>query len=299
MPIFFKVLNLMLPLILISFAGFVLAKLKKFNTQTFSDMIIYLTAPALFIVSLSTNSFETKELLTIILTSFLTICLSALFVWILKKRMDIPLGFYLPVIFMNSGFIGLPLILMMFGAEGLARAIVYDVVNGLLIFSLGIYIISNKKDRFEIFKTPILYAAVIGILINYLKITIPYPIQISLSMVGSITIPLALITLGYQLGKIKIRTIKLPIFGAAIRLAFGLFIAFSVIKLFNVRGELANILVIMSALPSALNGIVLSEKYRKEDSDVIASTIAISILASIIYLPIIISLIKCIQSKTS
>lgn len=289
---FFEVLNLMLPLILIALAGFVLSKFKIVDSSVFSDLIIYLTAPALFIISLSTNSFETKELLIIILTSFLTIILAALFIWLLRKKVDLPIGFYLPVIFMNSGFIGLPLILMMFGAQGLARAIIYDVVNGLLIFSFGIYIISNKKDKFEIFKTPMIYAAAIGILINFFKVHLPYSMQISLSMVGSITIPLALITLGYQLGKIKIRTLKLPLFGAILRALLGLIIAIFVIKLFSIEGALANILLIMSALPSALNGIVLSEKYRKSDSEIIASTIAVSILASIIYLPILISLIK-------
>lgn len=289
---FFEILNLMLPLIIVGLIGYVLSFVKKIDIKIISDLVIYVTSPCLFIIALSTNNFETEELFVLIFTCAAVILLTAAVTWLLRKKIELPLGLYLPVIFMNSGFVGLPLIIMLYGATGLARAIVYDVVNGIFIFSLGIFIVSGKKDKWQIFKLPILYAAAAGILLNLGNIDLPTPFAVSLSMVGSMTIPLALIMLGYQLGKTKIKELKLPLLGTVLRAGLGILVAVIIVKLFRITGALSNILIIMSALPAALNGVVLTEKYRPEDSQIVASTIAVSILSSIIYLPLLLSFLR-------
>lgn len=289
---FFHVLTLILPVIIISAVGYLFSFFKKNDFRIVSDLIIYVTAPALFVVSLSTHHFLEGELLAIIFTACGVMLLSVLILVLLSKLYDFPTGMYIPVAFMNTGFIGFPIILMAYGMSGLARIIIYDVVNGILIYSIGIYLLTDKTKRFELFKTPVLYAAILGISLNYLHIRLPEALGVSLAMVGSTTIPLALILLGYKLGEAKIKKIKLPVIGTALRLFFGLSISLLIVNIFHIEGELRNILVISSAMPSALLGIVLSEKYKKEDSDVVASTIALSTLLSIIYIPLIITFLK-------
>ena len=212
----------MLPIILITFAGYVFSFFKKSDPKILADLIIYVTAPSLFILSLSTTKFAGQEILIIILTAIAVIFSAVGILWILRKRINIPLGLYLPTAFMNSSFIGFPIILMAYGMQGLARAVIYDVTNGLLIYSLGIYIASGKTGKWEVLKTPILYPAAIGILLNFFNIKLPESIGTTLAILGSATIPLALFMLGIRLGNIKITSLKLPIASSLIRAGFGM-----------------------------------------------------------------------------
>ena len=289
---YLHILTLMLPIILITFAGYVFSFFKKSDPKILADLIIYVTAPSLFILSLSTTKFAGQEILIIILTAIAVIFSAVGILWILRKRINIPLGLYLPTAFMNSSFIGFPIILMAYGMQGLARAVIYDVTNGLLIYSLGIYIASGKTGKWEVFKTPILYSAAIGILLNFFNIKLPESIGTTLAILGSATIPLALFMLGIRLGNIKITSLKLPIASSLIRAGFGMAIAAAIVKVFNIPHLLGNILIIMSALPAAITPIVIAEEYRPEDSGIVASAIAVSTLLSVIYLPLLIILLK-------
>lgn len=289
---FWQIFELMLPIIIMCLAGYMLSLTKKLDTQTLSNLVIYVTAPCLFVISLGYNVFEAKEILLIVGTGVFVMIAAAIIVWLIKNKFPMPTGMYLPIVFMNTGFIGLPLILMIFGPQGLARAIIYDAVCGILVFSVGIYILSGKNNKWEIFKLPIFYATIIGGLINYFHFMLPKPIFMTINILGSVTIPLALITLGYQLGHTKIKSLVIPFWGAFLRTVIGLALAFIVVKIFNVQKPLSIVLLLMSSLPSALMSIVLSEKYRSEDSNVVASTIAISTLAAIIYIPLILFFIK-------
>ncbi len=289
---FFQIILLMLPIILIAGIGYFFSLFKKSDIKVLADLIIYVTAPCLFIMSLSTARFHNSEIISIILTTTAVVLLTAFIVFLLRKYISIPLGMYIPIVFMNSSFIGFPLILMAYGTEGLARAIIFDTTNGLLIYSLGIYIISNKSHKFEFFKTPILYSAIIGTLINIFNIQVPEAIGVTITMLGSATIPLALFMLGMRLGKTKITSLKMPLIGSLIRGLAGIGIAVIIVKVFNIPTILGNVLILMSALPSAITGIVLSEEYKKEHSEVVASTIALSTLLAIIYMPLLIMFLK-------
>ena len=289
---FTGILLLMLPIIIISLAGYCFSFFKKSEPKILADLIIYVTAPALFILSLSTTKFEASELVTIILTAAAVILLTFAFLKALNKKYPLPSGLYLSSMFMNSGFIGLPIILMAYGFMGLSRAIVYDVTNGILIYSLGIFIISGKTDKWQVFKTPILYSAAIGIALNILNVKLPDFLGVTLAMLGNSTIPLALFLVGVHLGRTKITSLKLPIVSVLIRFSLGVGISFVIVKVFNIPQVLGNILIIMSSLPSAINAIVLTDEYKKNDSALAASAIAISTIMAIIYLPLLITFLK-------
>jgi len=192
---------------------------------------------------------------------------------------------------MNSGFIGIPLCFAFFGVQGLTTAIIYDATNVIIIFSLGIYLMSGNKHRFEVFKMPLIYATFFGVLINYLNLQIPAPVKTSFVMLGNATIPLALIMIGYKLGCIRISSFKLPFFAVFSRLVVGFLISYTAVKLLPIPYEIGKILIVLSSLPSAITGIVFSEKYLKSESDFVASSIALSTILSIIYIPLILFLL--------
>jgi predicted permease len=86
--------------------------------------------------------------------------------FIIKSR-RLPIKVYLPpLVFANTGNMGLPLLLFAFGNEGFKVGILYMVSMTVLHYSLGIMILSFDKSPFELFKLPLLYSAMVGILLS-------------------------------------------------------------------------------------------------------------------------------------
>ncbi|MCK4733902.1 MAG: AEC family transporter [Methanophagales archaeon] len=119
-------------------------------------------------------------------------------------------------------------------------------------YSFGIYIVHHRNEIQEAFKVPLLYAVIIGLVVNLLKIPIPQVIFTPIEMVGMITIPLALLVLGYKLTEIKISAAKTASLASVFRILGGFLVAFLLIKLFSIDGLVKDIIVLQAAMPSAV-----------------------------------------------
>ncbi|KAF0132881.1 MAG: auxin efflux carrier [Candidatus Saganbacteria bacterium] len=283
--------RILFPVIFISGLGYIYAKLNKTEPQIISEIIMYLTIPALFFISFYKQEISFYELPVTLATILAVVFGVFLITFLLRKIFKLPRGIYLPAVFMNSAFIGFPIVLLAYGAQGLSRAIAYDFFNGLLIFTFGIFIASGKKDAAEAFKLPFFYAAIAGLLLNLYNIKVPPLILKPIEMLGSTTIILALLMLGFRMGTAKIKTLLIPILSSFLRMVVGSFIAMLVVYLFKIEPSLGKVLIIMSALPSAFMGLVIGEKYKK-DLDVISSSIAVCTLLSVLYIPFLLWLLK-------
>jgi predicted permease len=82
-------------------------------------------------------------------------------------------GFTLPTLFINAGNMGIPLALFAFGQEGMQRATLLYVIITFLQYSLGIYVLNRRGNWTEIFRLPLIYAAIAGISFNLAQIKIP------------------------------------------------------------------------------------------------------------------------------
>jgi len=274
-------------------AGYLLSYFRKTDNLPIADLIIYITAPALLLKSISSRSFEVGEVFIIILTVVFTIFVGLLALKLIRKRLSLSKALYLPIAFMNTGFIGVPVIMLTYGQDGLSYAMIYDACLAILVFTLGVYIVSEKKDLSGFFKIPLVYSAILAVFLNISGIKIPYFIDTALSFLGNSTIPLALIMLGIRIEQTKIQSLTIPLFIAFMRAFLGLLCALIIINIFHLSGLLANVLLIMSIMPSAITGIVFCELHsKKEDCDVVASSIAASTIASFIYIPMLLYFIR-------
>ena len=190
----------------------------------------------------------------------------------------------------NTGYIGYPVALFAFGVAGLSRAVVYDMVGSFFLYSVGIYIINHKNEIKEIFKIPLLYAIVIGLLVNLLKIPIPDFVFNPIEMIGMITIPLALLVLGYRLTEIKVSSARIAFLASLFRICIGFFIAFLIIKLFSIQGLVKNIILLQAAMPSAVMTMILCQKYKR-DASLVASIVLITTIMGLVSIPIILSIL--------
>ncbi len=285
------ILQTVIPVFSIILVGYAIGRIKKLDIQTLIDVIVYISAPCLIFSSISSSDINIADFTTIAGAALAIILIMALFVFLLLKLTNSDKkGLYLPMVFGNTSYLGYPVALFAFGMDGLSRAVVYDMMNSLVIFSLGIYIVQHKNEIQEAFKVPLLYAVVIGLVFNLLKIPIPEVIFTPIEMIGMVTIPLALLVLGYKLTEIKISDAKIAFLASVFRLLGGFLVAFLIIKLFSIDGLVKNIILLQAAMPSAVMAMILSAKYER-DASLVASVVFITTVLSMLSIPLILSII--------
>ncbi len=288
MPALLKTLSIIIPVFSIIAIGYLFASVKKINLDPIIDVLLYLTIPALVVSSLS----KTKLVPTDLFMVGISVCavvlgvglLSYIFLNIIKRR-DLK-GFYLPTMFMNSGNMAFPLALLAFGEEGLAVSVLYYITVGILVSSLGIYIAKGKDGFSEMFKLPLIYAAIIGISLNLGNVRIPGPVFSTLDMLGWATIPLMQVSLGYRLYSTKLSYPGISIAGSIIRIGGGFAVAYAVTGLLGIDGLNRKIIILSSTMPGAVINFIISHKYNLQ-SDLVASLVATSTLFSVITTPIV------------
>jgi predicted permease len=276
-----------IPVFTIILVGYAIGKIKKVDIQSFIDLIVYIAAPCLIFSSIARSDINLTEFSTIAVAALaiiLTMALLALLV--LKIAKSDKKGLCLPMSFGNTSYLGYPVALFAFGMDGLSRAVVYDMMNSLVIFSLGIYIIHHRNELQEAFKVPLLYAVVIGLLVNLLKIPVPQEIFKPIEMIGMITIPLALLVLGYKLTQIKIEAAKIACLASGFRILGGFLVALVIINLFSIDGLTKDIILLQAAMPSAVMTLILASKYER-DASLVASVVLITTVISMVTIPLI------------
>lgn len=290
---FLDIIAVILPVFLIIGAGYLFGVFKRISLEPLIEVLLYLTIPALVISSLTTKKIVFADLgvvslaaLTVVLGTGLV---SFLFLTSIRKRSL--KGFYLPTMFMNSGNIAFPLSLLAFGRDGLALAVIYYVSISILVYTLGIYIVKGKGGWSEMFKLPLLYAAGIGVILNAADLRLPQFIASSIDLLGSATIPLMLVSLGYRLRSTQLTSFWISIGGAIIRIGAGFLIAYAFVTIFGITGLTKQILILSSSMPSAVINFIMSHRYNV-DSDIVASIVVLSTIMSIVTIPIILYLVQ-------
>lgn len=281
-----------LPVFLIILVGYAVGKVKKgADVQAFVDLIVYIAGPCLIFSSVSRSDINLTDFTTIAGAAIAIILIMTLLVFItLKLTHSDKKGLYLPMVFGNTSYLGYPVALLAFGMDGLSRAVVYDMMNSLVIFSLGIYIVSHKNELQEGLKLPLLHAVVIGLAVNLLRIPIPDLLFTPIELIGMITIPLALLVLGYKLTEIKISDAKIALLASVFRILGGVMIALFIINLLSIEGLAKDIIVLQAAMPSAVMGMILAAKYNR-DASLVASIVLITSVLSMISIPLILSVL--------
>ncbi|MEA2037722.1 MAG: AEC family transporter [Nanoarchaeota archaeon] len=279
------ILKTVVPVFLIIATGYIIGKKKKLNVQILIDLIVYIAGPALIVSSIARSDISLEDFGIIAGASLAIIFAMVFLTYIILKKSNRKC-LYLPMVFGNTGYLGYPVALFAFGVAGLSRAVVFDMMNSLVIFSLGVYLI-NKRNQFkEIFKVPLIYAVVLGLIFNLFKIPIPDVIFNPIEMIGLITIPLALLVLGYQLTEIRINSARTAVLASLFKIIGGFLVALLIIKLFSIEGLAKNIILLQAAMPSAVMTMILSAKYKR-DAACVASIVLITTVFSLITIPLI------------
>jgi len=272
--------------------GFLFARIKKLSLAPITDFIIYLASPSLAFVSLSARPIFIAEIAMLLAGMAGILAGVGILLWLYRLATGFrSRGFALPVLFMNAGNMGIPLALFAFGEPGLQRATLLFVITALTQYSLGVYIASGQRGWQEVFRLPLIYAALLGLFVNLGEIQVPRALFESLRLLGYSTIPLMLVSLGCRLSSVTSITWGHSVAGALLRIVGGFACAYLTVTLLGMEGINRQILLLYGSLPSAVVNFVLTEKYR-QDPELAASIILMTTLLSLVTIPVVFSIIQ-------
>ncbi len=286
-----KPLAPVIPVFLLVAAGFLFAHWKKISLTAVTEIIVYLGTPSLVFGSLASKPLQPADiavLFTGILIIFAAVgLLIRLYFFCFRFHSR---GFALPTLFMNAGNMGIPLALFAFGQAGFQRATLMFVMITFLQYSLGIYILNGHSNWTEIFRLPLIYAAVAGLCVNLAQIEIPELLLQPVTMLGQATIPIMLISLGCRLYQVESLQWGHALGGALLRIVGGFVSANIAAHWIGAEGVNRQVLLLYGSLPAAVVNFILTEKYR-QDPVLAASIVVLSTLISVVTVPVVFWLI--------
>jgi len=160
------VLDITAPVFILAFVGFLWVRLGyEYRVQFVTRLSMTLAVPCLIFVALMRTEADPSAIATLSLATLAAYGLVAIGCFVLVKlgRLSIPM-FLAPLIFGNTGNLGLPLALFAFGDVGLDYAVVVFAVMAVLSFTVGIWLVSGGGSPRKVVKERMVAATLLGAL---------------------------------------------------------------------------------------------------------------------------------------
>ena len=194
-----------------------------------------------------------------------------------------------PLIFPNTGNMGLPICMFAYGSKGLGVSASITSLIILCHFTLGVFLADRKFNLNVILKNPPFYAIIFSAIMLFYGIKMPVFVVNTTEWLMYVTIFLILMSLGIALTRLKVFSLSNALISSFTRMIIGPAIGFLLIFIFDLKGFAAGVLLIQCSMPSAvLNYLVGSIYSPKKIVDSIASTIVVSTLISFVTIPIVV-----------
>ena len=127
-------------------------------------------------------------------------------------------------------------------------------------FTLGKWFPSGKIQMKPVFGQVFLYALVLGMVLMFVGIHLPSYVGRGLHLVGKITIPLLLLSLGFALAKVSLAGFGKGMLLATARLLICLCIGVGVAWALSLQGEERKLVILLSMLPSSTINILMGQE---------------------------------------
>lgn len=278
------VLNVVLPVFGIMLAGYLAGRfnlLGESSGEALNAFVYYVSLPALFLVSMSrvevSQIFDAQYLLAIggsMLGTFGIAMLIATFAF--PNRIG-ALGLNgLTAVFSNTGYMGIPLLILAFGEQATLPGVIATVMNGTVVLAMATVIIEIDLNQesggltilrnatIGVFSSPLVMSALVGLALSAFNIPLPVPVSAFCDLLAAAAGPCALFAMGlFMVGRsftagageisvlVVLKLILHPILAA--------WLAFGVMDMDPVWAASA---VLMAALPTGALAFVLAQRYN-------------------------------------
>ena len=269
--------------------------------QKLSKIILNITMPCLIVASVATGDElpGAAEILSVLKVAAVFYGMELLVSAVVSRLLggtDKQKGVWrYTMVFPNMAFIGYPVAVALFGPEALFYAVILALPFNLLAYSLGPLMLAGRaKFRWQQLTSPCIIASVIALVVALGHIRLPAIVGECAGFVGNLTTPLSLLVVGSLLAGLTVgKVFASPRLWAltAVRLLVLPALLWLLLGWMNVEPPMvAGIAVILMAMPTAVNGSMLSMEYGG-DTECMAQITFLTTLVSIITIPVVSALL--------
>ena len=292
MNLLLTVFEIVAPVFLLSGIGFTWVRLGfEYRLQFVTRFAMTLAVPSLIFVALMQTEIPGGDLSRFTLATIAgNLALAVVFkvtVHLFKLEQRTYLS---PLIFGNTGNLGLPLCIFAFGQAGLGYAVIFLAVTALFSFTYGIYLVAGKGAFGKVIREPMVWATLLGALFLWQGWETPRFLTNTLELLGQMAVPMMLITLGVAIARLTTDKLGQAIWLSVLKLGVCFLLGWTVAATFDLGAVAFGVLVLQMCTPVAVTSYLLAERF-KADSDAVAGMVMVSTLLSVGALPVILAIV--------
>jgi len=288
--VFLRVVGIVFPIFLIVCVGFVYGRRHRPEMLAANQLNMSVFLPALIFSALAAKTFALADNALIAIGGAVVVLGSGLLAWPLARVLGYqPKTLVPPVMFNNAGNMGLPLLALAFGDQALGAAVVLLLVETMLQFSLGPWLLSGRLHMAMIWREPVIGAALLGLGVSLSGITIWQPVMTASKLLGDISIGLMIFSLGVRLSAAPLTNWTIGWVAAIATPVTGMLVAWLFGALTGLPQRQMDILFIFGALPPAVLNFIFAERYHQEPEKV-AAIVVIGNAAALLFIPLALAL---------
>jgi len=282
----YRIVAIIFPVFSIVVLGYLYARFRRDTDMASGNRInMDVFVPALIFDTLSASNYALSDYLLLTMGGAVVVLGSGLIAWPVARLFGYQWKTFVPpMMFNNSGNMGVPLIILTFGSAALPAAVLLLAAENFLHFLLGQQMITQRWSIKIVFQNPMIVATILGIGVSVAGIVLPEFLRLPIHMLGQISIPLLLFSLGVRMLSIDLKDWRIGAMGALICPLSGLMIGLLFVQLVPLSSEHRSMLLLFSALPPAVLNFLVAERFNQEPQRV-ASIVLIANFASILVIP--------------
>lgn len=290
-------LEVILPVVLVAAVGVVVGRTLRPDVGAVSKITLFALAPALTLDTLARTELPGSSAAVVIAGYLLSVAVMGLLAWLsgAAQPATVRRAGVVAVIIGNNGNFGLPISLFALGQPGLDRALVVFVASVLVTFTVGPAVLSPRgtlaaRAR-SVLRLPLVWAAALGLLLNATETSLPTGLGRGITLLAGATLPMVLLALGLQIGTAGVpRPEPFSVRTGLLRLVVGPVVAYLCGRLVGARGLELQVLLLASAMPTAVNAFLLAKEMGALP-EMVAGTVVLTTLGSLLTIAVVVALL--------
>ena len=289
-----EIATVLFPVVLCALLGAIWAHTRTgYDSDFVSRLVLNIGAPCLMLSVLGQVDIDPQVFGQTALACVLVTALMTLPGIIVPRMLGDSVRTYLPsFLFPNVGNMGLPVCMLAFGEQGLALALAFFMMLSVAHFPVGILLAGGKDagGLSGVARMPIMYAILLSVILVISGARLPEFLNNAVALIGGMTIPLMLITLGVSLYGLQVSGWGKAFLYSLIRILGGLAAGLLVCWFMELEGIARGVVLIQSSMPVAVFNYLFAVRYNKEPGAV-AGLVVVSTFLSFAFLPVLLAVL--------
>jgi hypothetical protein len=276
-----EIATVLAPLFLCAGIGFAWARSGRiFDAANMGDLIAIVGLPCLTYATLTKLAVEPATFVRVAgyylvsLAAFGAVGIAALRAAGLELRTYLP-----PMMFSNTGNMGLPVCLFAFGEVGLALAVCIYLTNAVLNYVVGVAIFAGHLSVRSITHNVLVWSAAAALATVAAGIEPPRWLINTAVLVGAVPIPFMVVALGAAVARLEISDLPRTFALSVLRQATGFLAGWGTASLFGLEGVERGILILMSSMPAAVVNYLFALRHGRNPEQVASMVMATTLLS--------------------